>query len=186
MQPPSKWPSISLYLHSNVFCRGVLVASPDLEVGQEVELWACLGDFRNLKPQSAPTSKAKGSGKKGKAAAAAGSGGSSGLEKKEGAPAPHTPAVLQGSALHKYCGRRVKLGRGVAEMRRSTMFRATSGLAVRLTALDGGLPAAPSLNGVLTKRYYAQNLPSAVCAHVLNPKPGTRVIDMCAAPGGKV
>ena len=170
-----------------MYCRGVLVASPDLEVGQEVELWADLGDFRNLKPQNAASSNAKGKGKKIKAAAS----NSNGLEKEEPSPSslpptPYTPAVLQGSTLHKYCGRRVKLGRGVAEMRRSTMFRATSGLAVRLTALDGGLPAAPSLNGVLTKRYYAQNLPSAVCAHVLNPQPGTRVIDMCAAPGGKV
>ena len=167
-----------------MYCRGVLIASPDLEVSQEVELWADLGDFRNLKPQNAASSNAKGRGKKGKAMESD----AGGLEKEEKSlpPTPRTPAVLQGSALHKYCGRRVKLGRGVAEMRRSTMFRATSGLAVRLTALDGGLPAAPSLNGLLTKRYYAQNLPSAVCAHVLNPQPGTRVIDMCAAPGGKV
>ena len=29
-----------------------------------------------------------------------------------------------------------------------------------------------------------QNLPSAVVAHVLNPAPGSRVLDMCASPGG--
>jgi 16S rRNA C967 or C1407 C5-methylase (RsmB/RsmF family) len=30
-----------------------------------------------------------------------------------------------------------------------------------------------------------QNLPSVVAGVVLNPKPGSRVLDMCAAPGGK-
>ena len=30
-----------------------------------------------------------------------------------------------------------------------------------------------------------QNLPSMVAAHVLAPRPGMAVIDMCAAPGGK-
>lgn len=30
-----------------------------------------------------------------------------------------------------------------------------------------------------------QNLPSVVAALVLNPAPGSRVLDMCAAPGGK-
>ncbi len=30
-----------------------------------------------------------------------------------------------------------------------------------------------------------QNLCSLVTAHVLDPQPGSRVLDMCAAPGGK-
>lgn len=30
-----------------------------------------------------------------------------------------------------------------------------------------------------------QNLPSIVCGHVVNPKPGETVLDMCAAPGNK-
>lgn len=30
-----------------------------------------------------------------------------------------------------------------------------------------------------------QNLPSIVCGHVLDPKPGETVLDMCAAPGNK-
>lgn len=30
-----------------------------------------------------------------------------------------------------------------------------------------------------------QNLPSVVAALALDPAPGSRVIDMCAAPGGK-
>ncbi len=31
-----------------------------------------------------------------------------------------------------------------------------------------------------------QNLPSLVAAMALAPRPGSRVLDMCAAPGGKV
>lgn len=30
-----------------------------------------------------------------------------------------------------------------------------------------------------------QNLPSVVVGHVLAPRPGERILDMCAAPGGK-
>ena len=30
---------------------------------------------------------------------------------------------------------------------------------------------------------YLQNLPSAAVAHVLGPRPGERILDMCAAPG---
>lgn len=30
-----------------------------------------------------------------------------------------------------------------------------------------------------------QNLPSVVASHVLGPKPGERILDMCAGPGGK-
>ena len=157
---------------SNVYCRGVLVASADLEAGQPVELWADLDDCRTLAPSSG-AAQAKGGRQGGRQGGPKGS---------PGNPA----AVLHGSALHKYRGRRLKLGRGVAALARGAMMSAASGLAVALTALDAGLPAAPSLNGVLSTRYYAQNLPSAVCAHVLNPQPGMRVLDMCAAPGGKV
>jgi hypothetical protein len=168
---------------SNVYCRGVLVASADLEAGHAVELWADLDDCRTLKPKRVKGAP-KGSSKGDKAAVAAGS------ERLGRGPnvLPKTAlsAVLHGSALQSYRGRRLKLGVGVAAMARGAMMRAPGGLAVTLTALAPGVPAAPSLNGVLSPRYYAQNLPSAVCAHVLDPKPGMRVIDMCAAPGGKV
>ena len=30
-----------------------------------------------------------------------------------------------------------------------------------------------------------QNLPSILAVHHLDPRPGERVLDMCAAPGGK-
>jgi 16S rRNA C967 or C1407 C5-methylase (RsmB/RsmF family) len=41
----------------------------------------------------------------------------------------------------------------------------------------------------LTKRYpselFAQNLASMIVAHLVDPKPGERILDMCGAPGGK-
>ena len=43
----------------------------------------------------------------------------------------------------------------------------------------------PSLNGVLTKFIFLQNLPSISVAKLLNPLPGSKVLDMCASPGGK-
>ncbi len=43
----------------------------------------------------------------------------------------------------------------------------------------------PCLNGVLEDAIFLQNLPSMLAARVLNPAPGSRVLDMCAAPGGK-
>lgn len=39
----------------------------------------------------------------------------------------------------------------------------------------------PYLNGL----FFAQDLSSQMCAETLNPKPNKRVLDMCAAPGGK-
>eukprot|EP00741_Cyanophora_paradoxa_P004171 tig00000786_g4052.t1 len=74
------------------------------------------------------------------------------------------------------------LGNGIAEMSRSEIFRATSGCAVRFTER---VHNAPGMNGVLEGLMYLQNLPSAVVAHVLNPQPGERILDACAAPGGK-
>ena len=32
---------------------------------------------------------------------------------------------------------------------------------------------------------YLQNLPSILAVDLLNPEPGERILDMCAAPGGK-
>lgn len=39
----------------------------------------------------------------------------------------------------------------------------------------------PYLNGL----FFVQDLSSQICAETLKPKPHTRVLDMCAAPGGK-
>jgi len=41
----------------------------------------------------------------------------------------------------------------------------------------------PKLNNFLPDLVFPQNLPSCICAHVLDPQPGETVLDMCAAPG---
>ncbi|XP_065842122.1 tRNA (cytosine(72)-C(5))-methyltransferase NSUN6-like isoform X2 [Oscarella lobularis] len=79
----------------------------------------------------------------------------------------------------------VFLGNGRAEMSRRDIFIQTSaprGLAVKMT---DPLYLHASLNGVLPRLIFLQNLPSVVAGHVLDPKPGSCILDMCAAPGGK-
>ena len=45
------------------------------------------------------------------------------------------------------------------------------------------LYSCPSLSGVLPHLLFLQNLPSVVVGHVLGPRPGEIILDMCAAPG---
>ena len=54
------------------------------------------------------------------------------------------------------------------------------GVGIKMTE---ALYQAPSLSQMLPSIVFAQNLPSIVCSHVLDPQPGQLVIDMCAAPG---
>lgn len=63
------------------------------------------------------------------------------------------------------------------------MFRAQHGVAV-LMEQRVYCPGAPSC-ALEPGTLMLQNLPSVVTAAVLQPVPGSRVLDMCAAPGGK-
>lgn len=45
------------------------------------------------------------------------------------------------------------------------------------------LYTSPKLDDFLPSLVFPQNLPSCLCAHVLDPQPGEVVLDMCAAPG---
>lgn len=58
------------------------------------------------------------------------------------------------------------------------------GVAVEITDSLSGCPTLSEINFPLGS-VLLQNLPSIVCGHVLNPKPGDFVLDMCAAPGNK-
>ncbi|XP_026147714.1 tRNA (cytosine(72)-C(5))-methyltransferase NSUN6 isoform X1 [Mastacembelus armatus] len=82
-------------------------------------------------------------------------------------------------------GSRVFVGNGVAEMDRSSIFctdEPAKGIGVRMVE---PLYQSPSFDGVLPHLAFLQNLPSVVVGHVLGPRPGERILDMCAAPGGK-
>lgn len=60
------------------------------------------------------------------------------------------------------------------------LFPPDSGIGIEMTQ---PLYQAPCLADTLLDRVFAQNLPSIVCGHVVDPKPGELILDMCAAPG---
>ena len=72
-------------------------------------------------------------------------------------------------------------GKGIAGFSRQDMFKQPSGVGVHMTERVFCLEPC---HGLLPGLGMLQNLPSAVVAHVLNPAPGSRVLDMCASPGG--
>lgn len=74
------------------------------------------------------------------------------------------------------------IGQGIAMMSRAGIFRALQGIAIEMTNRVFKLP---SFNDVLEGEIFLQNLPSIITAHVLDPQQGERILDMCAAPGGK-
>ena len=84
----------------------------------------------------------------------------------------------------KYSGEVVHVANGVTRMNRRDIFKmmVNTGVAVEITSRAIEVP---SLNGVLEDQIFLQNLPSIVTSHVLDPQLGERILDMCAAPGGK-
>ncbi|WOL14543.1 methyltransferase NSUN6 isoform X1 [Canna indica] len=92
--------------------------------------------------------------------------------------------VLQGSQsdpqYHERNG--LYIGEGTTSLSRATMFRVSHGTAVEMTNRVYELP---SFYDILEGEIFLQNLPSIVTASVLDPQEGERILDMCAAPGGK-
>jgi 16S rRNA C967 or C1407 C5-methylase (RsmB/RsmF family) len=43
----------------------------------------------------------------------------------------------------------------------------------------------PSLDRLDDSIFFLQNIPSMICAKVLDPRENELILDMCAAPGGK-
>ncbi|CAD5311925.1 unnamed protein product [Arabidopsis thaliana] len=74
------------------------------------------------------------------------------------------------------------IGMGTAMLSRAGMFRVPNGIAVDLNHRVFRLP---SLHNILEGEIFLQNLPSIIVAHALDPQKGERILDMCAAPGGK-
>ncbi|NWH81710.1 NOP2 methyltransferase, partial [Piaya cayana] len=82
-------------------------------------------------------------------------------------------------------GVKVFLGNGVSEVSRSEIFCSSgplNGMGIRMME---PVYLSPSFDNVLPSHLFLQNLPSVVVSHILNPQPGERILDMCAAPGGK-
>ncbi|KAF7123419.1 hypothetical protein RHSIM_Rhsim12G0010200 [Rhododendron simsii] len=74
------------------------------------------------------------------------------------------------------------IGQGTTMMSRAGIFRVLKGTAVDVNDRVFKLP---SFHDVLEGEIFLQNLPSIVTAHVLEPQQGEKILDMCAAPGGK-
>lgn len=88
------------------------------------------------------------------------------------------PEVLSGSGIY--------VGDGIAKMPRNEMLCSTAGVAVTVSKRVGtSTSMMPSLNGILEGKIFLQNISSMIAGLALSPAPGSRVLDMCAAPGGK-
>ncbi|WOH00013.1 hypothetical protein DCAR_0519369 [Daucus carota subsp. sativus] len=74
------------------------------------------------------------------------------------------------------------IGQGKTMMSRAGIFRALQGIAVDM---NDRVYRLPSFNDVLEGEIFLQNLPSIITAHALDPQQGEKILDMCAAPGGK-
>jgi len=135
---------------ADIFARGVLVCSLDLAAGQPVEVWCDLDDHRTQDPKDkgdtkrAPKERERLEDKPLRDAARQ----AARAKAKEADKAGKAGAVLRGSSLWSYKGRRVRLGWGVAAMGRvEIMGREAAGTAVRVAGLSGGALQAPPLNG---------------------------------------
>ncbi|KAK4397733.1 rRNA (cytosine-C(5))-methyltransferase NOP2C [Sesamum angolense] len=92
--------------------------------------------------------------------------------------------VLQGSQTDPYHFERsgLYIGQGTTMMSRAGMFRETEGVALDMHNRVFNLP---SFRDLLEGDIFLQNLPSIIAAHALDPQEGEKILDMCAAPGGK-
>lgn len=92
--------------------------------------------------------------------------------------------VLQGSETDPYYFERngLYIGQGTAMLSRAGMFRVSEGVGVDMKDRVYELH---SFHNVLEGEIFLQNLPSIIAAHALDPQKGERILDMCAAPGGK-
>ncbi|KAB2613308.1 methyltransferase NSUN6 [Pyrus ussuriensis x Pyrus communis] len=92
--------------------------------------------------------------------------------------------VPQGSETDPYHLERsgLYIGKGRATLSSAGIFCVMEGLAVDMSVRVFNLP---SLHDVLEEEIFLQNLPSIIVAHALDPQKGERILDLCAAPGGK-
>lgn len=93
--------------------------------------------------------------------------------------------VWEGDCVNIVNPRGYVVAEGVAMMDGDEMVARKRGLAVKVTRSIYKVPSVRELEIYREGLVYDQSLPAIVAGHVLNPKPGWLVVDMCAAPGGK-
>eukprot|EP00928_Gymnodinium_smaydae_P052938 TRINITY_DN37055_c0_g1_i1.p1 TRINITY_DN37055_c0_g1~~TRINITY_DN37055_c0_g1_i1.p1 ORF type:complete len:636 (+),score=91.34 TRINITY_DN37055_c0_g1_i1:91-1998(+) len=105
----------------------------------------------------------------------------------EGATIPTRGLVLNAAP----CSPAVLIASGVSALPRTSIFTlGAKGVAIRVCErLGAAAPLAPLNDALsdasLTGKMVLQQLPSCVAVRTLGVQPGDRVMDMCAAPGGK-
>jgi len=78
------------------------------------------------------------------------------------------------------------VGVGVAEVSAIELRRKRKGVAVRMTHPVFKAPSTAELPEWKAGLVYPQSLPSIIASRVFDPQPGEVIVDMCAAPGGKL
>lgn len=77
------------------------------------------------------------------------------------------------------------IGFGLVKMQRFELFNnCVKGVAIKMIETISGVPSIGS-DYLLNNNAILQNLPSIICARVLDPRPSDHILDMCAAPGNK-
>ncbi|EGC30470.1 hypothetical protein DICPUDRAFT_41394 [Dictyostelium purpureum] len=91
--------------------------------------------------------------------------------------------VLKGSIIEGvFKEKSAFVGNGISLLDRSEYNNTKTGVGIEMTER---LFFCPPLNGVLEQNMFLQHLPSLMTVYQLEPKLGDRILDMCAAPGGK-
>ncbi|XP_021566670.1 putative methyltransferase NSUN6 isoform X2 [Carlito syrichta] len=85
----------------------------------------------------------------------------------------------------EFDGTKIFLGNGISNLSRKEIFNGLPELKGIGITMTEPVYLSPSFDNVLPHYLFLQNLPSALVAHVLNPQPGEKILDLCAAPGGK-
>jgi len=78
------------------------------------------------------------------------------------------------------------VGVGMAKMGETEILTYRHGLAVEVTNPIFSLPSLREMAEFKLGYIYPQSFPAIVTSRVLDPKPGETIVDMCAAPGGKM
>ena len=93
-------------------------------------------------------------------------------------------ACLKGAK--SFSGETYFVGNGVAQISREQLFSGCDAKTWIGIKMEQRIFDCPSLNSAdLPSSLMLQNLPSIMAVDHLDPQPGERILDMCAAPGGK-
>ncbi|MEB2836755.1 MAG: RsmB/NOP family class I SAM-dependent RNA methyltransferase [Desulfurococcales archaeon] len=95
-------------------------------------------------------------------------------------------SLRRGSRVTVVAENGVAVGSGVSLVSFEDLKALRRGLAVRITEPRYRAPRVTELPGYADGLIYGQSLPSMAAVRLLDPKPGEVIVDLTAAPGGKV